>query len=434
MERLYENIFEFGIEKAKKSKTIALGFHSVIDGLVKIESEKIEDANVSVIKSLEALPGSIKTVEDFWKGFVFSFTNGNALQLMVDSKDVYEWIMKRFGTGTLRLGGTSANMAKGLVPFPFEKILVYAYPLKKEMANLFPNSQNLFVVGNHGLEHPKDAYDGKGVEAIHWIFEFSAGQSITLNGKSYVCPRSNRFIASWNPVNSKLEIREPFRSYALDHAKEFSHFLISGFHIMQNFYPDGETIENRLDELSNFMKEMKEKNARIKFHIEFASIRRDRVRHAVEDKLFSEFDSLGLNEVELSWIARDLGYDDNAILSLNVEKISDLIFKLMKGNLKRVHFHALGFYLVAFDDSIYDAESQKKALAFAALAAAQRASDGEIVLERFKDMIDIPEKYEYKEWQKNGIHFILFPSKVISSPKITVGLGDTISSLGFVLG
>jgi ADP-dependent phosphofructokinase/glucokinase len=429
---MYDGVIEWGIKRARDSKMIALGFHSVIDGLVKVDPQKIDNLDVAIPRNLSVLPDSIKCIDDFWKGFTFSFVNGSALQLMIDSKEVYEWIMNVFGTGTVRLGGTSANMAKGLVPFPFERILVYVYPLKKEIATLFPDSKNLFVVGNDGLHHPKDAYDGSGIEAIHWIFEFAEGQSVTINGKPYICPRSNRFIASWNPVNSKLEIREPFRSYTLDHAKEISHFLISGFHIMQDIYPDGETIENRLEDLKNFMKEMRQKHSQIKFHLEFASIRRDRVRKAVEEKLFSKFDSLGLNEVELSWVAKDMGHDEKDVLNLDVERISQIISEIMKENLSRVHFHALGFYLLALKD--HDLESQKKALAFAALAAAQRAMDGEINLERFRYMLDIPEKYDYKEWERNGIHFILFPTKVVPSPKITVGLGDTISSLGFVLG
>jgi len=431
--KIYDDVVEWGIKRARNSKMIVLGFHSVVDGLVKVDPQKIGNLDLEIPKDLTELPDSIKSVEDFWKGMIFSFVNGSALQLMIDSKDVYEWIMKTFGSGTLRLGGTSANMAKGLASFPFEKILVYVYPLKREIANLFPNSKNLFAVGKGGLKHPAEAYEGSGIDAIHWIFEFSQDQSITINGKSYTCPRSNRFIASWNPVNSKLEVREPFKSYVLDHATEISHFLVSGFHIMQDVYADGTTVDERLDELLKFIKEMREKNSKIKFHLEFASIRRDKVRKAVESKLFSNFDSLGLNEVELSWIAKDLGYDERDILNLKVEKISEMVSKIMQGNLSRVHFHALGFYLLATKGS-FDLESQKKALAFAALAAAQRAYDGEIKLERLKDMIDIPEKYEYKEWERDGIHFILFPTKVVPSPKITVGLGDTISSLGFVLG
>ncbi|MGC8683532.1 MAG: ADP-dependent glucokinase/phosphofructokinase, partial [Athalassotoga sp.] len=323
--KIYDGVIDWGIKRARDSKMIALGFHSVIDGLVKVDPQKIDNLDLTIPQELSALPDSIKCIDDFWKGLIFSFVNGSALQLMIDSKEVYEWIMKTFGTGTLRLGGTSANMAKGLVPFPFEKILVYVYPLKKEIANLFPNSKNLFVVGKNGLDHPINAYDGEGVDAIHWIFEFSQGQSMTINGKVYTCPRSNRFIASWNPINSKLEVRDPFKSYVIDRAEEISHFLVSGFHIMQEVYPNGETVEDRIDKLLEFVKTVREKNSEMKFHLEFASIRRDRVRNAVEEKLFSRFDSLGLNEVELSWVARDMGYDEKDILNLDVERISQII-------------------------------------------------------------------------------------------------------------
>ncbi len=436
LDSIYEKAIEWGIQRAKNVGTIALGFHSVIDGLVRVSPEKFNNImDIEISENSDVLPKSIKTKKDFFKSLTFSFANGSALQLMIDSENVYRWLLKKFGTGTLRLGGTSANMAKTLSNFPFQKILIYAYPLTKELANLFPDSKNLFVVHEDGLSHPQNVHAEEGIRAIHWIFEFSQSQELRMGDNVYVCPRSNRFIASWNPVNSRLEIKEPFKSYVLDHAEEISHFLISGFHIMQDVYQNGETVDDRLLELKKFIREMRKRNSQIKFHIEFASIRRDRVRRTVEEKLFAEFDSLGLNEVELSWIARDLGYDDKSILSLNIEKISEFISKLMKGKLSRIHFHALGFYLLAFDDSIYDVELQKKSLAFAALAAAQRASDGEMIVERLKNMLDVPNSgYKFKEWKHENTHFILFPTKVIKNPKITVGLGDTISSLGFVLG
>ncbi len=433
----YEKSIEWSTKRVKSLPTIALGFHSVIDGLIEFNSEKIvrKMIQINIPKSFEALPKSIETKEDFFKGLLFSFINGKALQIMIDSESVYEWIMKEFGSGALRLGGTSANMAKTLSNFPFQKILIYAYPLTKELANLFPDSENLFVVYDHDLRHPKSLQLEQGVKAIHWIFEFSQGQKIKVFGKEYVCPRSNRFIASWNPVNSRLEVREPFRSYALDHAREISKFLVSGFHIMRARYSNGEMARDRIDELAKFIQEMRKRNSKIQFHLEFASIRRDGVRKAVEDVLFPISDSLGANEVELSWIAHDLGIDSREIESGNVEKISQVLLKLRGMGLKRVHFHTLGFYLLAFDDDFYNLDNERMALAFAALAAAQRAKDGYLDSKGIKESLEIPiSKIKYREWKVNKTRFILFPTKVVQNQKISVGLGDTISSLGFVLG
>ncbi len=433
---IYEKSINWAVNHSKKLSTIALGFHSVIDGLVKLDPSSVEkEISVDVPKDLNSIPTSIETKDDFFEGLLFSFVNGKALQIMIDSEEVYSWIKEKFGTGTLRLGGTSANMAKTLSNFSFPKVLIYAYPLTKELAGLFPDSKNLFVVHDHELQHPKNLHLEHGVKAIHWIFEFSQGQKIKIKGKEYVCPRSNRFIASWNPVNSRLEIRDPFRSYVLEHAKEISKFLVSGFHIMRDNYPNGESAKDRMAEVAKFIKQMKEKNPRIQFHLEFASIRRNGVRKAVESVLFPISDSLGANEVELSWIANDMGMDATGIEAGNVERISNVLSKLRYMGLKRIHFHTLGFYLLAFDENFYDPESERNALAFAALAAAQRARDGYIAQDKIKEILDIPlSNAKYQEWKSNGTTFILFPTKIIQNQKISVGLGDTISSLGFVLG
>lgn len=423
------------MNRVKNSSTIALGFHSVIDGLIKVDPKKYpEMENVSPV-GIDELPSSIRSERDFFAGLAYSFINGKALQMMIDSEEVYRYLLEKFGTGELRLGGTSANMAKALSNFPFPKILIYAYPLTKELAELFPDRDNLFVAQDKGLSKPKDAYNGRGIKAIHWIFEFSRGQKMKIADKIYVCPRSNRFIASWNPVNSRLEIREPFRSYVLAHAEEISKFLISGFHIMRETYPNGESVKDRINDLAKFIWEMRRRNSKIRFHLEFASIKRDGVRKAVEEILFPISDSLGVNEVELSWIARDLGIDPQGIEDGNVEKISKVLLKLREMGLKRAHFHTLGFYLLAFDADLHDIENEKMALAFAATVAAQRAKDGYLNSEKLKDVLDIPiSNGDYHEWKVGKTVFIFFPTKVVPAPKITVGLGDTISSLGFVLG
>ncbi len=436
---LYKHSIDWALDKAQNSATIALGFHSVVDGMVRFEPNGVEYemSSIDIPKDLNSTPTSIKTKEDFFRGLAFSFVNGKALQIMIDSKEVYNWIMKKFGSGKPQLGGTSANMAKTLSQFPFPKILVYVYPLTQELIDLFPNSDNLFTIHENEIKHLKDIEAEKGIKAIHWIFEFFQGQKIKIKGKEYTCPRSNRFIASWNPVNSRLEIKEPFRSYVINHAEEISRFLVSGFHIMRENYPNGESVRERMKDLKKFMEDMRRENPRLFFHLEFASIRRDGVRKSVERILFPISDSLGTNEVELSWIAQDLSLKANPvqIQKGDVNEITKVLLSLREMGLKRVHFHTLGFYLLGFDEDFYDVGEEKNALAFAALAAAQRARDGHLNTERIKEILRIPtSNLDYREWKSDKTHFILLPTKVIKNQKISVGLGDTISSLGFALG
>ncbi|MCD6450634.1 MAG: hypothetical protein J7L34_09050, partial [Thermotogaceae bacterium] len=231
---LYKEAYEWAKARINDSPGIALGFHSVVDGLVNVKEKEFE--KITDLKDFiqDEPPISIKTPEDFLKGFAYSFSKGKALQLMIESEDVYSWIKDNFGFGKLRLGGTSANMAVSLSKFGFKDVLIYIYPLSKELVELFPEVENLKTIDLNGnIVHPKQAWKEKGIKAMHWIFEFKKGQKIF----EIECPRDNRFIASWNPVNSKLKISESFKKYFPKYIDIYRKFIIAGFHIMREVYP-----------------------------------------------------------------------------------------------------------------------------------------------------------------------------------------------------
>jgi len=443
-ERLYRESFEFGLEEIKKVKGVTLGFHSVIDGLQILDTKKVEEEIApfedEVLERVERedIPVFIETPQDFFTGLVYAFSKGKALQIMIFDKETYRWIMEKFGPGKLRLGGTSANMAVALAPFGFKKVLVYANPLTKDLAELFPEFENIYVLSPKGeIDHPRRAWEGEGIFAIHWIFEFSKGQVLNLK-KKIVCPRDNRYIPSWNPVNSKLRIAEHFRKYYPKMAKDFSHFLIAGFHIMKDVYPDGTKVEEIIRDLVEFLKEVKKENPDIFFHVEFASIRPKDVRRGVEDIVLEIADSVGINEVELSWVAEDLGVGDPEKVvnsdPFEIEKVATYLRE--SRNLSRVHVHTLGYYLSSIDTTNVDEEREWKALAFAALAAGKKARDGVIKkAEEVKEVMNVPLSpvglEAFEGLKKKGV--LVLPTKVIEKPKLTVGLGDTISSLAFTL-
>jgi len=443
-EKLYKESFEFGLAEIKKVKGVTLGFHSVIDGLQILDTKKVEKEiapfEEEVLKRVEKedIPVFIETPSDFFTGLVYSFSKGKALQIMISNEKTYEWIMEKFGPGKLKLGGTSANMAVALASFGFKKVLVYANPLTKELAELFPDFENIYVLSSEGkIDHPKNAWKGEGIFAIHWIFEFSKGQVLNLR-KKIVCPRDNRYIPSWNPVNSKLKIAEHFKRYYPKMAKDFTHFLIAGFHIMRDVYPDGTKVEEVIKDLVEFLKEVKKENPDIFFHVEFASIRPKDVRKNVENVVLEIADSVGINEVELSWVAEDLGVGDpEKIVNSDPSEIEKVATYLRESkNLARVHVHTLGYYLSSIDPTKVSEEREWKALAFSALAAGKKAKDGVIkTAEEIKEVMDVPLSpiglEAFKILRKKDV--LVLPTKVIEKPKLTVGLGDTISSLAFTL-
>ncbi len=432
----YEDLYLKASKKAcdfiKRVGGIALGFHSVADGLLVTEEKKLQDLLSQYgISDSSDLPESISSVEDFLKGYLFTFSTGKALQMMIDEEDVKKWIEESFGKGTLRLGGTSANMAVALASFGFKRVLVYAYPLVRELAELFPDMENIKTVSRDGrIVHPKKGWKGEKLGAIHWIFEVKKGQRIYLDGREITCPRDNRFIASWNPVNSKLSIADYFIRVYLKRVSEYPKFMLAGFHIMRDVYPDGETVEDRMRDIASFVDKIRKNGAKV--HIEMASIRRERVRKALIEILFPKVDSLGINEVELSWVARDLGLNDEGILEGDPSAVEKALRQISdRSGIERIHFHTLGYYALLEED----AEKEKLGLATAALAAARRAETG---FPPNCDELESALKYSLSENGLKASKFFhddlyILPTKIVPNPKITVGLGDTISSIAFSL-
>ncbi len=430
-EDLYKAAAGESCEMVKRSHGIALGFHSVADGLILTEERKFQKMLEDFRVNPSEPPQSISSVEDFLAGYLFTFSTGKALQLMIDKEDVKKWIEEHFGKGQLRLGGTSANMAVALASFGFSKVLVYVYPLVKELADLFPDLPNLRTVSNKGkIIHPRSGWNGEKLGAIHWIFEVKKGQKISLSGREIICPRDNRFIASWNPVNSKLDIASYFRKIYMGMVSQYPKFLLAGFHIMRDTYPDGDTVENRMREIVSFVREIKGKGATV--HVEMASVRRERVRKAMIDLLFPEIDSLGLNEVELSWIAEDIGISSTGIMDGEEDKVLRALEVLRdKKGIKRIHFHTLGYYMLVREKANREALN----LAVAALAAARRAETGKppSCNEIKSAMIHPMSEFGIKASRIFKEDAFILPTRIVDRPKITVGLGDTISSIAFSL-
>ncbi len=431
-EKLYLEASEKACKFLERVGGIALGFHSVADGLLVTDEEKLQKLlSDHEISDFSDLPESISSVEDFLKGYLFTFSTGKALQMMIDKKEIKSWIEKNFGKGILKLGGTSANMAVALASFGFKDVLVYAYPLVRELAELFPDMENIKTVSQDGrIVHPRKGWKGEKLGAIHWIFEVKKGQKISLNRKEIVCPRDNRFIASWNPVNSKLLIADHFKRVYLERVSEYPKFMLAGFHIMRDVYPDGETVENRMEDIASFVDEIKKRGAKV--HIEMASIRRKRVRKALVDILFPKVDSLGINEVELSWIAEDLRESSEGILEGDPNAVSTALRKVSeKTGIERIHFHTLGYYMLLEKS----AEKEKFGLAVAALAAARRAEIGSSPsCDDIKEALRHPlSETGLKASKLSSGDLYILPTKIVPEPKLTVGLGDTISSIAFSL-
>jgi len=462
---IYHRALERGLDRIDRCKGVALGFHSVIDGMKYIKEGLVEEVFrrnpgllEEVLPGLSQVPQEIYTPADLMAGLLSSMIRGKALQLMIRDERAFRWTMENFGYDKLKLGGTSGNMANSLAPLGFRKVLVYANPLTRELAYLFRDDPNLYVIAQDGsLKHPREAYSGEGIFAVHWIFEYQKGTKVRLDGLEFTVPRDNRFIPAWNPVNNQLRLAEHFKEGFLRLAKSFSHFLVSGYHILSERYPDGTSCLDYLIPTADYIAEVKSANPGMKVHCEMASISGKSIRMGIIDYVLPNVYSFGLNEVELASILGDIGElelvrgveEENSVIAIaeGMRKLAD------RTGVPRIHLHNLGYYIALIRKGYSDPGDTLLSLAFAATVAASRTAYGAIrdraqvesglhfpiCEDGIAEMTELSRHFKFgRDFLRTGIsgidgHYLVFlPTRLVEKPVLMAGLGDTISSTAFL--
>jgi len=462
-ETLYDFAHQRGLEKIRSISGVACAFHSVIDGYIRLTSDIIEPLlqnNPSFKQAAKEgcvgkAPPEILTPEDFIEGMFYSVFRGSALQRMIRSEETYQWVLETFGPGELRLGGTSGNMARALVPLNIP-VTVYANPLTQELADLFGDHKTLWVIQQNGekyvLQSPKQAANEEGIFAIHWIFEYGTDFKMMLDGKRIHPNRANRYIPSWNPRNNQFRMSPQFAEGFLSLIDQYEYLLFSGFHILSESYPDGSTCYDVVRPLGEYIQTVHTKKPELKIHLEMASIGSVEVRKAVFRYILPHVNSVGLNETELPLLLELFGIDmvDDILgdAPTSHEYAKACVEILDRTKIERVHFHNLGYYLCVERKPWNSPQDSRDALLFAAIMASARAQNGlftspDDIKEGLSTAIGVLGMNEIShlshELQQpsiaregigkiNGYHLTTIPTKLVEKPLFTVGLGDTISS------
>jgi ADP-dependent phosphofructokinase/glucokinase len=463
--KLYKDAIPGASSRLKNIPGVVIGFHSVVDGIKRFSSPDVAallmDPEVQDLSltDLDSTAEEIKTPTDFVKGLLLSLRAGRSYRLIISEEAAFQWIMGHCGYDSLRLGGTSGCMANALAPLGIRRILVYANPLTRELMSLFSRSENLWTVGttaggNPVLEHPWEAWREEGFHALHWGFEFDRGTAVKLRDGKMRAPRAGRFYACWNPANNKLQIAASFQKGLLQHLDLFSHMMVGGYQLLSAHYPDGSTCMDFIPGTVDFLKALRKAKPSLRLHLELDTIPSRLIRGGILDLVIPHVDSLGLNEVELDFLTRDLKGENIADLGGTgsvVDYLEGMMLVMEKAPLERVHFHTGGYYLCLQNGG--DVSRTRDALVLAAAVAASRAQSGEI--EDLDSLKRIPSvSFSEEGWSQmealaeslglsesflstgtathEGLSLIFVPTQVVANPAVTVGLGDTISAVGFL--
>ncbi|MBE6450394.1 MAG: hypothetical protein E7016_00325 [Alphaproteobacteria bacterium] len=441
------------LKELKNINSAVTAFNANIDAVIKMSAQNlkklIEELNLSLHDLQDIKQTKIYTPQDVVKGIFKCFTNGIAEEWITEDKDVYDWLNDNIGYDRLQIGGQGGIVANALATVGIKKVVAHTNSLPKLQAEQFVKKDNLLSFDENGNLAPAYSINRENdVALIHWIIEFDRGDVLLLEGKKFTSPKSNRFIATYDPLNLKLVIDKPFMDYVQKNKTEY--VILSGFHALTSNNDGVKLIENIVPEL----KKWKENNKEAIFHLEIASTQDFEVRKAIVNLLVPLMDSIGINERETIDVLEAIGEEKLARLckaKTTAENLFAAIVKIKeKLQVKRIQLHMFGLYITLQDTGFkISPEQNLKGMMTASTVAAAKAGTGTIDNLLFahgytvsdvglieasnlatsigQDELDTKGIGRYIKWD-----LIVVPTILIEKPITLVGMGDTISSISLV--
>lgn len=341
---------------------ILCGYNVNIDSVYRISGAEISELletfeAVEILAKIENPPGKIFSESDFVAGLAYCMKNGCGAEWLVFEQSVFEFLKSRyFGKSLVRMGGNAGIMANALSQLGASRVIPNVAVPSKTQLSLFSKKAIYFPETsvqkkeNSGSEPEKNnGVASSNQEPIHFVFDFSEGETFSLYGTEVRVPRENRFIATCDHLNLRLFVNPAFEQYALQHVCELDGVLISGFHLLLENYPNGLTYETILDDTLFQLKSWKTRNNKLQIHLEFGHFSSKEIANSVFMKFAKLSDSLGMNEDELAMLHNLHGVPGEEILHMEAEAISSAAFRLaIRHGLKKLVIHTREFVLAVF--------------------------------------------------------------------------------------
>lgn len=323
------------------------------------------------------------------------------------------------------------------------------------------------------LHHCTDDNNVIDEEDIHICITYQTDEQVL----GYKSTRANRFYLIHDPVGSKV-------GYLAGYHKTLADIEVDGVNIAKHMFAGYQYMESepKYDTRSKFMEieqewiQLKQKHPEDVIHVELAHFNKDHTLHYMMKYLFNNTDSVGLNEQEIYTLLNQYIYYENienpnsantTYLDLKESRIQPidsirLIYKLvtkylekLNPSISRIQYHTLGHMVTCYDPNIW--ESAVDSLFRAGLTSilycedlANTSSKSLCDTHSFKKldlaglddtMTIIPSNSTYSGTEDFMAFYKINNSKFIcgaistptcNKPKKLTGLGDNISSTGFV--
>lgn len=441
----------------KKIAAVATAFNTNIDAVLKISGKKLAELIQNSRMSWEELHHiehtKLLTPNDVLKGIMKCFERGIAEEWLSEEVSVYQWMKENLGYDRLQMGGNVGIVSNALAACGVQKVYVHANSLPKIQAEQFLKLDNLRSFDENGEEKAAYLIDRcKDLPLIHWIIEFDRGDAVTLGGHTAVCPKANRFIATYDPLNLRLVIDPNYEAHMQNQQLDF--VVLSGFHALTANADGLKLLEKAIPLIDCWRANCDG----CLMHLELASTQDEAIRKAIIKKIAPLMDSIGVNEreaIDVLEIINEPVHAKNCEEKTCSRNLFEGLVKI-KETIKcpRIQLHMYGLYITLQDKGFkLSPERNLQGMMTAASVAAHKAKVGnidncanaplwsfgqdvsEIGLRELGELSEFLHDSKllntgistYKNWD-----IIAVPTILVEKPVTLVGMGDTISSISLV--
>ncbi len=454
------------LEKMANVQGLISAFNANIDAVIKVSGKKIEEIistfSFDQKELTKADERNIQNIEDVFRGFILCFKGGIAEEWLIQNVETFDWLVEYLGYDKIQMGGQGGIVANVMGVCKVNPVYVHGASIPKEQASLFLDLPNLQSVGSDGkLKKANEIARDNDTPLIHWIIEFDKGDKMTINGETIVCPKSNRFIATYDPLNFQLHIDEDFANTMTKPNIKNEFIILSGYQMLTEKFADGAKGIDRIDASMEVIKQWRENNPNSTLHFEIASTQDKVIRKYLLDNLAPVSDSIGFNERELIDLLEVMGEKDLAH-ECEMDTSSTNLFRGMMKIFKhsgcpRLQLHMFGLYITLQKKGFkISAVQNRNGMQLAAVIAAGKAGTGsinsydvllwakdeevsDVGLDELSSLSDhISDEFGENDLLQTGIfctdelEIIAVPTIIIDKPITLVGMGDTISSISLV--
>lgn len=465
MKNIWSSLYQVTKEKLEnfpKIGGIVSAWNANIDAVVKLSGKRIENLLEKYNQIYNSSINMVCTPEDLLRGLIKCFKDGIAEEWIVENEEIFLWMKNNIGYDKLQMGGQGGIIANTAAICGVNPVFVHCASLPKMQADLFLDLDNLVSFDTAGKEQKACNIDRKeDLPLIHWILEFDKGDEIHFNGEHFICPKSNRFIATYDPLNLLLHIDESFNQGILHTEKNINFIFLAGYHLLKETLYNGERGIDEIQKSMQIIKNWKEKHKNCLVHFEFASTQDLVMRKAMLELIAKHVDSLGCNERELIDILEVMNESElyqacmQETTSVNLFQGLIKLFKYL--NIPRIQLHMFGLYItLSQKNALIPPINNRNGMMTAATLAATKAGTGSLYdkdnllwaygqaigdasVKELTALSDfITKQYGQNELLNTGIatfqdfDIIAVPTIIIDKPLTLVGMGDTISSISLL--